>query len=89
MKQAKIILSAMLVMAIVAGAFAFKISRGANTVYYTNTFLSDATVCTVPCTIPHYTTAIIGGGQTVVIHSASIKRVTTDCPSDLVLYRFD
>ena len=83
MKKAKLMLSAIAVLAVVGGAFAFKASRQPVR-FFSNTITTTVggaptTLCTVPYTIP-YTTAIVLGAPTFATSVSLISKPTASCP---------
>lgn len=80
MKQAKIALTAIAVVAVVGGALAFKAQRSADPLQlYTQTVVGNQTVCTVPTSTSFYTTNLASGGATATFR-ASLAPTNIPCP---------
>ena len=88
MKQAKIALTAVAILAVVGGALAFKAERGAKTTYFTNTTIGENVYCTVPNTINNFRTQVGGGVTTVLPLASTVSLTSTACTQDLILYPF-
>lgn len=82
MKKAKIILSAVALLAVVGGALAFKSSRIPQAIFYTNTTLPNGRVlCTVPTAL-NYTLVGNPANSTFVtgIYTRTSTVTTIPCP---------
>ena len=84
MKSVKIMLSAVLVMAVIAGALAFKVKKAQNRCVYTHTtsvscpfWKKDISITTLRQTSEAY-------GTTLVIPASGVCPNTTNCPQTVI-----
>ncbi|HEY8957435.1 hypothetical protein [Chitinophaga sp.] len=90
MKQAKIALTAVAVLAVVGGALAFKAQRGQSVVVYTATEIGvpKTTYCSIAATVNNATTENLGASFTTKARlTPAPVTLTGACPT-LTLYSF-
>jgi hypothetical protein len=91
MKKAKVILSAIAILAVVGGAFAFKASRILYPFYSTRTFTTTTiaggpTVTLTYCDVPFFTTYTTISAAGVIPTTLSYSTTSTTTTCTLLLY---